>query len=501
MLKKIESIYSRYPLQFILLVGFLLRLISVLFSDGYGMHDDHFLVIEAAQSWVDGFDYNNWLPKNSIDGKPTGHSWFYAGLHYCLFYFFDLIGFEDSKCKMLVIRFLHSIWSMITIYFGYKITEKMSGPKEAGIVGMLLAILWFYPILSVRTMVEMVCVPFMLISIYFLLKDHIKYRHYVIAGIFMGLAIAFRIQIYLIWGGVGLVLLFQKRFIEAIIFGISTICALFLSQVTDLFLWGYPFAEISQYILYNSTHYEDYITMSWFQYLIVLTGLLIPPVSLFILFGYFRSFRKLIILFLPSIIFILFHSIYPNKQERFILPVIPMVIIAGVIGWYKFYTNSMFWIKRKNLYRNILRFFWTLNLTALFFVSPAATKKSRVDSMYFLNELNDVSGLLLERTTNYGCYLMPRYYNRMWRTPHLCYSKDETSKYAGQNLEQIVRDKNINYCLFIEERDIEERLSKMKIYFPEMKFIEEFEPSYIDRLLHFLNPRNENEIIYLYKLY
>ena len=40
------------------------------------MHDDHFLVIEAAQSWVDGEDYNKWLPKNRKDGAPTGHSWF-----------------------------------------------------------------------------------------------------------------------------------------------------------------------------------------------------------------------------------------------------------------------------------------------------------------------------------------------------------------------------------------------------------------------------------------
>ena len=24
------------------------------------MHDDHFLVIEAAQSWVDGYDYKGW---------------------------------------------------------------------------------------------------------------------------------------------------------------------------------------------------------------------------------------------------------------------------------------------------------------------------------------------------------------------------------------------------------------------------------------------------------
>jgi hypothetical protein len=47
---------------FIMAAAMLLRLISVIWARGFGMHDDHFLVIEAAQSWVDGSDYNNWLP-------------------------------------------------------------------------------------------------------------------------------------------------------------------------------------------------------------------------------------------------------------------------------------------------------------------------------------------------------------------------------------------------------------------------------------------------------
>ena len=58
MLKKINL--ENYKL--ILLAALIARLIAVLFSQGYGMHDDHFLIIESSNSWANGTDYNNWLP-------------------------------------------------------------------------------------------------------------------------------------------------------------------------------------------------------------------------------------------------------------------------------------------------------------------------------------------------------------------------------------------------------------------------------------------------------
>ena len=71
------------PLFVLTVIALVPRLVAAFFSQGYFAHDDHFLVIEAASSWADGFDYNNWLPWNQgPDPRPTGHSFFYVGLHY-----------------------------------------------------------------------------------------------------------------------------------------------------------------------------------------------------------------------------------------------------------------------------------------------------------------------------------------------------------------------------------------------------------------------------------
>ena len=317
----------------------------------------------------------------------------------------------------------------------------------------------------------------------------------------MGLAVAVRIQTYLLLGGAGIVLLIHRRVWHAIIFGTASLAMLFVTQVSDLYFWHRPFAELTQYVLYNSTHYDEYITQAWYQYILLIGGLLIPPFSLMILFGYLRSWRNNLILFIPSLIFILFHSFYPNKQERFILPVLPLVIILGIGCWRQFSAASTYWTERPGLTRGIMRTFWSLNLAALLFISPSPTKLSRIETMYRLRALKDVKGLLIERTKAYGCYLLPRYYHGDWRMVHFCYSGDEVAKYPAEQLPLIAAQNGLNYCLFVESDEIESRMENMSAKFPGMELVEVIKPSYIDRLLHFLNPVNENETIYICRLY
>ena len=80
MLKKIN--FSSF--KTILIFGLVFRLLAAVFSEGYGMHDDHFLTLEASASWANDYDYNGWLPwSETSTGKPEGHSFTYVGLNYC----------------------------------------------------------------------------------------------------------------------------------------------------------------------------------------------------------------------------------------------------------------------------------------------------------------------------------------------------------------------------------------------------------------------------------
>ena len=479
----IRNLYHQKPLRFVLLAGFLVRMVSVIFSHGFGMFDDHYLVIEASQSWIDGHDYNNWLPWNSVSGGPTGHSFFYVGLHFIYLYLLEFVGIDDPMLKMFFVRLAHGLFSLLTIYLGFKITEKLANTATARTVGLLLALYWFFPILSVRTLVEVSCVPFILAAFWYVIRKEAGYKDLILAGIFMGIAIAIRIQSYLLLGGIGLVLLFDRKIIGAAIFGMVAMVTLFLSQITDIFLWGYPFAEIQEYVRFNSTSYDHFITMAWYQYLLVLSGILIPPVSIYFFVGFFRQWKKHLVIFLPVFIFLAFHSIYPNKQERFIFPIIPLFVILGMIGWDAFRKGSSFWQKNTQLYKISLGFFWTLNLILLLLVSPAPSKKSLVESMYFIRD-HDVTGILVEHTVNDHIYMLPRFYSDKWAIKHFNYRKTEMEQFEEVGIQELIDKIDLNYCFFIEDNQLDERVGRLKESYPEMKHLATIEPSYIDKFLH-----------------
>lgn len=74
MMTAIKDYFSKHPLRSAIFLGLFVRLMAVIFSKGFGFFDDHFLVIEASQSWVDGTDYNNWLPSDTDSTRqPQGH--------------------------------------------------------------------------------------------------------------------------------------------------------------------------------------------------------------------------------------------------------------------------------------------------------------------------------------------------------------------------------------------------------------------------------------------
>src|SRR3954466_15918992 len=113
MMLELKKRYDQNPFAWILFTAAILRLAAAILSKGYAMHDDHFLVIEPAQSWVDGSDYNYWLPTITKGiTKATGHSLLYPGLHYLLFSFLQLLGMNDPQTKMYVVRLLHAALSM-----------------------------------------------------------------------------------------------------------------------------------------------------------------------------------------------------------------------------------------------------------------------------------------------------------------------------------------------------------------------------------------------------
>ncbi|PCJ80512.1 MAG: hypothetical protein COA49_08570 [Bacteroidetes bacterium] len=504
---------TQRPLLSILILAAFLRIVASFMSEGYLMHDDHFWVVEAAASWTDGADYNNWMPwsQKALGRTPKPHytNLAYSSLHYLYFTAVKSIGLSDPMSMMLILRLIHGMISLISVFLAFKITEALGGNRAAIWVGLAMAALFWMPIMSVHQMVEIACIPPLLASTWFLIKQSkpLNIRSLVLSGAFLGIATGLRYQVGVM--GLGIVVAFvldssnETRITSlrnSIILGGSAITVFALTQLpTDLWLWGEPFAQLRAYIEYNLTESGNYPQGSTFKYLGLTLILLVPPISIALVIGYFRNWRKLAIIVLPSLAFLIFHSAFPNKQERFILPALPYILIAGTLGWLALRESSKL-LKRKSsriIEKVALIISLTLNVILLSGLTIASKNTSEVEAMYYLKSVNDLDSFLF--VTADGVAFPPRFYSGSWKSYTIA---DSTTNIAEQRSTHInsVTGINPNYFVFVGDSHLGDLISRFKDEYPSLSYVAQFSPGRLDRIMNYLNPHNSLRRVMIYKI-
>lgn len=494
-----SAAFQRHPLEWLTLFAAVPRLLAAFCSGGYFAQDDHFLVIEAAQSWVDGSDYNKWLPWNQPGmPTPTGHMMLYPGVHYLLFSVWKWLGLTDPVWKMVLVRVLHACWSLITVRLGYRIALRLSTPAVAWRCGLFLALFFFMPFTSVRNLVEVVSIPPLMLCAWRLIKrtEGPALRDVFIAGLFAGLAVDLRFQTLFFGCGAGLALLLKKDAGKAALFGAGMLVPIVLVQGgIDLMIWGRPFAEMTEYVRYNLDNSTTYFDQPWYNYLLVMAGVFIPPFSLAVLFGFFER-PKPLLLWLPVMAFLFFHSLFPNKQERFILTILPLLFVLGHTAWEQWREGSGWWRRRPGLWKGVLIWTWALNILLLVPLCFSYSKRERVEAMVMLRG-QGLKGLVIEDTAEQDPPMMPLYYLGQWGIPQETYTDTTTDLHIlFSKYDEAHRPDRV---LFIGTEHLDERVARMEQASGPLTLEGRAEPGLLDRVVHWLNPVNRNVTITIYR--
>ena len=519
--------FSYTSLQAILIVALVFRLLAAFFSKGYAFHDDHFCVVRVAQNWAYGLPH--WIESPT----PPKHSMLYAAVNASLIWLSDQAGMHDPIAKTTLLRLVHAFFSLLIIYYAYKITRLLSSAKDAALVGWILSLLWFMPYLGVKFLAEMTCTVPVLAGFYFMLQKERAGKGnngtLFICGLLFGLAFTIRMHTILFAGGLGLVLLFEKRIKDSILFtlGYLLVVAVVIG-IPDYLFFEYPFQYIVGYFTHNVDNAYNYITGSPFKFLLTTFGFLVPPVSLMLIWGYIRSWKVEPKMFLAVLVFFIAHSAFPNKQERFILPMYPLLVILGTIGWNQFIARSSFWQKYPRLESGGWKFFWAANVLAAFALAVTFTKKDRVEPIYHLSAKQDVRSVIVESSSR-SVKQVPVYYLGRKAADYSDFEKGNilgmnhwksNKKYldedipfifsigAGKNVDDLEKEmlevgKKPNYIIFKGTENLEPRQDRLQPLFPGQEFVLErtIEPSVFDILLHKLNPKkHRDETAFIYKV-
>lgn len=486
----------------ILLMALFFRLGASIFSYGYGFHDDHFITVEIARSWVDNYNESQWLP-DAAQGvtSASGHSRFYPNILRYTMIGLESVGIINPEWVMFIIRLMHALFSLLIVHYGYKISKKLFDENSSKAIALLLAVFWFMPMLSVRNLVEMVCIPPLMIGAYMLLnRDKTSFYYLLLAGFIAGMAVSVRFQCLIMVGGMGLALFIEQRWRDAIWYGIGALLSIIVLQgIPDYFMWGLPFAEFIGYYDYNIKNSGAYPSGEWYNFILLISGLMLIPLGIAVWFGYFKNIKKNIIIWLPALLFLAFHSYFPNKQERFILPCVPFIIICGIGGWMQIENSSAFWSKNRKLLNGLYIFFILFNTILLFALSFSSSKANRVDAMNYLRKKGDVKAYIVETSHVTSTIPLPRFYLGKWCDRYTVTQNESAEKLKAELSEHPERTKP-NYVVFMDEVQIGSRIVNFSRKYGKVHFETMIEPSPLDRFMTWINPVNENQTTYVFRI-
>jgi hypothetical protein len=213
-----------------------------------------------------------------------------------------------------------------------------------------------------------------------------------------------------------------------------------------------------------------------------------------LLTGFLNIKKKWLIIFIPTFIFLTFHSYFPNRQERFIFPILPMYLMLGVMGWNALLDGKLHNVFWQKFTKGAFIFFLIVNFIVLPFISTSYYHRARVEAMLYFYGKKPLNYVVVEGTNKSGTKQLPLFYSgeKNWTTEF--YNLNTASQYPA--LEEN-KDK-IEYVVFFAQDNLDARIDSIEKYIGPIN--EEFValPSSMDRMLQSMNRHNANDTIFIY---
>jgi len=250
----------------------------------------------------------------------------------------------------------------------------------------LLGGFFLMPLFFSRPMIEVLSAPFLFLSCY----ESYKYwssgqKKYIAISVFcLTLAAMFRFQSGICFVSI-LVLIFLKRDNRGLsLFILSSLLFFVLSGLVEFNITGRFHGSLIDYIQYNLSYSSGYGVTPFYTFLLLLFGLTIPPT---ILSKYKNlEWRKEYYNLFPTVlfvgVFVLAHSIVPHKEERFIIPILPLFLLILVP------MLTHLWKEKKQRWR--IYWFASVNCILLFLVSFNAPQSNVLNLMRYFEERPDI---------------------------------------------------------------------------------------------------------------
>jgi 4-amino-4-deoxy-L-arabinose transferase-like glycosyltransferase len=457
----------------------LLRVLAAVFSGGFLASDDHNVVIGAADQIASGVGLPGTFERTAL----------FPGVVAAIMTVTRGIGIHDPGIQMLVVRLVQALYSLLVVYFVYRLLERSLGRESAMLGGLLAAAFFAMPVTAVHQLEESVCQVPLLAAFWWWQRtedrDHSPAVWAALAGAALGAALILRLPLIGFVGVFVLLVLLRRPPVTigdklAFLGGLALVVVLQgYSNAVINHQWGYSFAQRLGPMLHPhrmAVESGGYPSNPPWHYVLILLAALIPPASILLLAAAVQGGRKIPLLGLATLAFLVSHSMIANKQERFLLPILPVLFILIVAG--------LPWLAARvgpPAYRGMWWYFWIVNTALLVIVTFSFSKKDRVEPLLFVYRRHDATGVLVAQYNQ--TFSVPEYYLGKPRPPLVVAER-------GQSVEDSTRGLPINYVIVYSDTPEADRVFLAGAMHRNLTLLTVIQPSLTDRLAHAINPRH-----------
>ncbi len=486
------SSIKRHPLLTCLILALALRLVAVVFSKGFMASDDYFETVKIAYQGIQhGLTDNQGLMRwDEVQSSNIGRSPLYVIFLFSIMKVQQVLGITDLDSMMYLVRLIHALLSLLIVWFGYKyVLEATRSNKFALLAGLILGGHFLAPYLGVRTLIEQVSSDLFVPAIFLAYKgtrdQNSKYLLW--AGILSGLSWMIRFNIAVAIIPIPFAIWYLSRRVTPALYFCAGILLmiLFSASLDSIFLGAFGQSSINIIRSFLSPAGPPPLPQPFWFFLVLILAAFIPPFSFYLIYSIFQKavLKEHLIIISSALSFFVVHSLITHKEERFIIPLFPILVIAGMIGLYNMLEKKALSPGNRRIFAGSAGLAVIVSLVLLPMFTLHFGHKGLIEPFVYLSEKKDVRHILVDCTDRKR--LVPfEYAGLPCLPPIMLYDWD--SLYATDGPYE--RLDSVNYLVIFTEDSLAKHTEMLQKRFGKIQPIYRATPSFMDKILHVLNP-------------
>jgi hypothetical protein len=328
----LRALAARHPIATAVVAGALVRLLCACIGVGFHARDDYFHVLEPALHWLrdPSFDWQH------SDVSGAGYrSHLLPRLVWLALTGLTSLGITEPEAQLRGLYVLCGLYSLLSLPGMARLAGDAFGPRAAAVAAWLGSLFFAMPYAGTHLLIEAMAMPPLVWGLS--LVSSRGWGRRVAAGFLLGLACWWRLQVASAIVGLGALLLWrlQQPARRAEVLGTGAALAMgvgvaFLLQgAFDSWTTGTFLGPLWENLRINLNPDPGLSRSGPMAFLGLWLALTVPPATLWLAPGMWRAARRAPQVAWPFAAFVAMHLAVPHKEDRFMLPVLPLFLVLG----------------------------------------------------------------------------------------------------------------------------------------------------------------------------